>query len=103
MQYKLSDAVKDTREGVVVGIHAIPNSKESKISFNPWEPNVRVNIKSPPTKGKANEEIIELFSGFLGRCELVVGIKSAKKTLLVKHCDHTETVKKLEKTIKNNI
>lgn len=107
MQYKLSDAVRNTEKSVLIDIHVIPNSKTSQpgrnLGFSQWEPRVRVKVKSPPMKGKANEEVEELFKGLLGSCGIISGRLSPKKTLLVEDCTHREVVEKLGKILEKDI
>lgn len=97
MQYKPYDAVKNTKKGVLIDIHVISHSKENKISFNCWEPTLRVKVRSPPHKGRANEEIRELFRRMFGSCEIISGCLSPKKTLLIENCTTLEVMEKIEK------
>lgn len=103
MQYKLSDAVKTSEKGILINIRVISQSKENKIEFNIWEPRIKLKVKGPPTKGKANEEVIETFKRLLGNCEIISGSLSPKKTLLVNNCTTLEVIKKLEKNVVKDI
>jgi uncharacterized protein (TIGR00251 family) len=100
MQYKLSDAVKSSGKGVLIDIHVISQSKKTTLDYNGWEPRVRIKVKSPPVKGKANEEVTAVFKKLFGSCEITSGFLSPKKTLLLKDCAQLEVIKKLEECLK---
>lgn len=99
MQYRLSDAVKNTKKGVLIDIHVISHSKETQIGFNGWEPRLRVKVRSPPRRGMANEEVKGIFKGMLGGCEIISGSLSPKKTLLIENCTRPEVMEKIEKNV----
>ncbi|MFH1126145.1 MAG: DUF167 family protein [Candidatus Altiarchaeota archaeon] len=103
MQYKLSDAVKETKRGVLIDIHVISQSKEKTLGFNSWEPRIRVKVGNPPLEGRANQEVKQLFKNLLGCCEITSGSLSPKKTLLVEGCSKIEVIGKLEKIVEKNI
>ena len=79
------DAVKNVVEGVLVCIEVSPKSKRFEISgFNVWRGEIEVRIASVPMKGKANKEIIKEFSRLTkSRVEIVLGLKSQHKTLMI--------------------
>ena len=65
-------------------IEVSPNSDKFQITgYNEWRQTLEVKIKSPPTKGKANKELIKEFSALSGNpVEIIAGHKSKLKTLL---------------------
>ena len=99
MRYNVSDAVKSTVNGVFIDIHVISRSKGNELGFNAWEPRLRVKVKSPPQKGKANDEVIGLFKRMLGSCEITSGCLSPKKTVFIRNCTRLEVVEKIESNI----
>jgi hypothetical protein len=99
MPYKLSDAIKKDERGVFIDIHVISHSKENQISFSVWEPRLRVKIRSPPQKGKANEEVKGLFKRMLGSCEITSGCLSPKKTVFIGNGSPLEVMEKLGKKL----
>jgi uncharacterized protein (TIGR00251 family) len=103
MQYKPSDAVKNSALGVVVHIHVVSQSHKTGLDFNVWEPRIKIKVTSPPVNGKANEEVTTFFKNLLGNCEITSGRRTPRKTLLVKDCKIAEVVEKIEKNIKTNI
>jgi len=77
------EAVKNTLDGIIVDIEVSPNSSHFTIScYNEWRDEIKINIKSVPQKGKANQELIKELSN-LTNCnvEIVSGQKSKHKTL----------------------
>ena len=103
MQYKPHDAVRDTKKGVLIDVHVISQSKETQIKFNEWEPRIKVKVRSPPHKGRANVEVKELFRQMLGRCEIISGSLSPKKTLLIEDCTTQEVMKKMGKPLTKHL
>lgn len=63
-----------------------PNSPKIQITgYNKSKQAIKVNIKAPPEKGKANKEIIKFFSKLLKRkVEITKGLKSKEKILKIK-------------------
>lgn len=69
----------------VLKIIVRPNSSKSEITAVDKERNaLRVSIKAPPDKGKANKEIIKFFSKLLKKkVEIVSGMKSKEKMIRI--------------------
>ena len=103
MQYKLRNAVKSSENGVLIDIHVVSQSRKISISFNGWEPRIKLKVKNPPLKGRANEEIKRFFKKAFKSCEIISGFLSPKKTLLIENCDELEVTKKLEKMLEKDI
>lgn len=82
-------AVKSTPDGITVMIEVSPKSDKFQIiGYNEWRKTLEVKIKSPPTKGKANKEIMKEFSNLTGHpAEIVSGHKSRQKTLKISSID----------------
>ncbi len=78
-------AVQNTPEGIIVQIEVSPKSDKFQIAgYNEWRQTLEVKIKSPPTKGKANKELIKEFSKLTGHTvEIVSGHKSRQKSLKI--------------------
>lgn len=62
-----------------------PSSPKSEITAVDNERNaLRVNIKAPPDKGKANREVIKFFSKLLKKkVEIVSGMRSKEKLIRI--------------------
>ena len=79
-----SKAVRVTKEGTEIDVMVSPHSSTSGIQgFDQWRGRIIVKIRAPPEAGKANKELIELFSGLLGRAELGRGSTNRLKTIVV--------------------
>jgi uncharacterized protein (TIGR00251 family) len=79
------NAIKIDGNNILIDIVISPNSKDFSISgFNSWRKRFEIKIKSIPTKGKANKEIIKSFSK-LFNCNVAIskGEKSQVKTLIL--------------------
>ena len=67
---------------VKVKVKVVPNSKQQKVE-KISEDEYKVYVKSPPTKGKANKELIEVLSDYFNvsksRIKIVSGFASREK------------------------
>ena len=95
-------AVQTTPQGIAVMIEVSPKSDKFQIAgYNEWRKTLEVKLKSPPTKGKANKELMKEFSGLTGHdTEIVAGHKSRQKTILIYDMDEEDFYKLLENFIK---
>ncbi len=95
-------AVQTTPQGITVTIEVSPKSDKFQIAgYNEWRKTLEVKLKSPPTKGKANKELMKEFSGLTGHdTEIVAGHKSRQKTILIYDMDENDFHKLLEDFIK---
>lgn len=82
-------AVQTTPDGITVTIEVSPKSDKFQITgYNEWRKTLEVKIKSPPTKGKANKELIKEFSNMSSKpVEIIAGHKSRQKTIKIHGID----------------
>ena len=73
-------SIQKKGEGIIVDIEVRPNSGQEKIEQA--EGKIKVYIKAPAEKGKANMAIIKLFSK-LGPCQILSGLTSKKKRIYI--------------------
>jgi uncharacterized protein (TIGR00251 family) len=75
------ESVRETREGVLLDVHIVPNSRKEVFE---WVGGVlKLKVKAPPAKGKANKDVLRILSGVFGSCRIVTGHSSRKKIILV--------------------
>ncbi|MFP3908689.1 MAG: DUF167 domain-containing protein [Archaeoglobaceae archaeon] len=99
----LHKAVKVRDKGITIDVDVTPGAKKNELGFDQWRSVVTVKVKSPPRKGKANNEIVKRFKELFGReVEIIAGQTSTRKVILVHHSSEDEVVKKLEEKIRNN-
>jgi uncharacterized protein len=80
-----SKAVRETREGTEIDVMVSPHSNASGIQgIDEWRNRIIVKIRAPPEAGKANKELVELFSRLLGTVELGRGSTNRMKTIVVR-------------------
>jgi hypothetical protein len=91
--------VRTTPDGITVQIEVSPNSGQFQITgYNEWRQTLEVKIKAPPTKGKANKEIMKEFSKLTGHhTEIISGHKSRQKTLKISGTDENTFFEILKK------
>jgi len=85
IHYKMLEALKQSKSGTLIDIEVVPNSKKESMEYDSWTQRIKVKIKEPAVKGKANAGVVKKFTKLFGRCEIkiVSGNLSRKKTLLV--------------------
>jgi uncharacterized protein (TIGR00251 family) len=91
-----SKAVRETKEGTEIDVMVSPHSNSSGIQgIDEWRNRIIVKIRAPPEAGKANKELVELFSALLGSAELGRGSTNRMKTVVV-HRQRDEVLRILE-------
>ncbi|HMA04607.1 MAG TPA: DUF167 domain-containing protein [Methanomicrobiales archaeon] len=63
-----ADAVTEDQMGVILALEVTPASERSSFftGYDPWRKSIRCTVRSPPSKGKANREVIDSLAGALG-------------------------------------
>ncbi|MCL2359351.1 MAG: DUF167 family protein [Nitrososphaerota archaeon] len=86
--------IKETDQGIIITIFVKPNSSKFKIERSNEE--IVVHATEEPEKGKVNREILKEFTKlFHTQVELISGITSKEKKLLIKDIDKND----LDKTL----
>jgi uncharacterized protein (TIGR00251 family) len=82
--HTLKPPVTDTADGVRVALHCIPNAKETSILVE-HDGGITMRVHAPPTKGKANREIVKWLSKKLrtssSQIRIISGLHSNLKTV----------------------
>ena len=91
----MKDAIKITRDGVILDLEITAGAKETAIQgYNPWRKRIEVRIAQRAQKGKANGELIlflsELFNINSKNIEIVSGMASSKKSVMIFQGNHEE-------------
>ncbi len=94
----VEDAVKEARNGTVIAVEVSPQSKKIEFGYDKWRKAIIVKVKSPAKEGKANRELLKIFSEIFGFAEIVKGEKSRSKIVLVK-AEKSEVIEKLRKLV----
>lgn len=78
--------LKKTPEGIILPVRAQPGAKRDSI-VGEWAGSLKIQVKAPPEKGKANEAIVELLAMELGisksSIHIVSGETSRDKKVLI--------------------
>ncbi len=92
--------LKKNQNITILSFKVIPNSSEFRfMGFDSWSKRVRLKIKNPAIKGKANQEIIEnLKKLFNTHIEIIKGKLSNQKEILIE-LEKTQVMKIIEKEI----
>ncbi len=97
----MKGALKQTDRGVIITIEVIPNSRSTEIpaGYNEWRKSIVVRVKSPPSRGKANSEIVKEMEKLFGRkVEIIRGATSSNKQVIVYSASVDEVLEKLDKS-----
>ncbi len=77
-----TEIFNDTREGCVVRVLVRPNARRSGVTAVTPEA-LEISLKSPPTKNKANSELIEVLSSVFNvsksEIKIIAGMQSREK------------------------
>jgi len=85
--------LKNFKDGILINVRVKPNSSTFSIKRNSQ---IIINCKSSPEKNKANIEIIkELERIFNREVEILFGLKSNKKSILIHNISEEEVISKL--------
>ncbi len=95
----LLNVLKKSNSGTLIDIEVVPNSKKESFQYDEWTNRIKVKIKEPAVKCKANLGIIKKFSEIFNKCEIVSGHLSRKKTVLIPGMDIETVSKTLESII----
>ena len=80
------DWLEETKQGVTIDLHVIPNARKSEI-VGIHNDKLKIKISSPPVDGSANKEIVKFFSKKLkiskSNIYIISGEKSRDKRLLI--------------------
>lgn len=98
----MKDAIKITREGVILDLEISAGAKETAIQgYNPWRKRIEVRIAQRAQKGKANAELILFFSSLFNihskNIEIVSGVTSSKKSIMIFQGKQEEILDKLSR------
>lgn len=95
--------LRETEKELLIGVLVKPKSKVVNISFDPITERFIVALKSPPMRGKANKELLDLLKGYLeelgyrlARLKIVRGHTSRYKIVLISGINPFELRKKLK-------
>ena len=96
----MHSAIHQSSEGIVVNIVVTPGAKHEGVESSKSGNFLKVKVKSPATKGKANREVLALFSKLFGSCYLSSGFHSRKKTITIPGKSRDEVYTKLNDHLK---
>lgn len=88
--------VRESRDGILVDLQVVPSSRKEEIRYDPEAGRLRVKVSAPADKGKANKAVTKKLSNLFGNCEIVEGLLSRKKTVLVRGKNYGEIEKMLK-------
>lgn len=98
MRVEMKEALKQTDRGVIITIEVIPNSRFTEIpaGYNEWRKSIVVRVKSPPSRGKANSEIVKTMEKLFGKkVEIIRGATSSSKQVIVYSASIDEVLERL--------
>ncbi len=96
----MKDAIKITPRGVKLDLEISAGAKETAVhGYNPGRKRIEVRIAERAQKGKANAELISFFSRLFNvhskNIEIISGMTSSRKSVIILHGKHEEILQKL--------
>jgi uncharacterized protein (TIGR00251 family) len=86
--------ITETKDGTIIEIYVKPNSSQFNINIEDDE--IIVHCTEEPTKSKVNKELLKEFTKlFHTQIEIVSGLTSKQKRLLIKNTSKTIVKKSL--------
>ena len=97
--------VRESKKGLTFDIQVIPHASRAEIA-GVQEGAFKVKVTAPPVEGAANEACIKLLAKELGlkksQMEISSGIKSRKKTVMIKDISKEELQTEINDVCKAN-
>lgn len=95
--------LRESKKGLTFDIQVIPHASRVELA-GVQEGAFRVKVTAPPVEGAANEACIKLLAKELGlkksQMEITSGVKSRKKTVLIKDINKAELETKINNIFK---
>ncbi|MFH1404072.1 MAG: DUF167 family protein [Candidatus Altiarchaeota archaeon] len=88
------DPVRHSRDGTLIDVQIVPKSSRESIRYSGGQ--IRVWVKSPPEKNKANSDVQRILEGVFGECRIVRGHSSRRKTILLERQTLEKVLEKLD-------
>ncbi|MFX0207444.1 MAG: DUF167 domain-containing protein [Candidatus Hodarchaeota archaeon] len=95
--------MQDNRDRILINVIVKPSSKVVKIGFDNATKRLHVCLKSHPTKGKANKELLRIIRQFIEKmgfksvqCTIVRGHTSRTKVLMIENINAMEFQEKVK-------
>lgn len=88
--------IRPVNGGVFIEVYVSPHSDREEIAYDQKSCIIRIRVKEPPEKGRANKAALRLLKKKFGACELVSGSVSRQKTVFLRGL----TVAEVEELIK---
>lgn len=94
---RVSDIVRTVPDGCEVDLLVSPRSNRTgPEGVDEWRRMLVFRVKAPPLEGRANKEVVSIMNEITGfKCEVIRGMTSRQKTVLVKG-DTATVVERLE-------
>ncbi len=98
-------SLKESKKGLTFDVQVSPHASRTGIAGE-QEGAIKVRVTAPPVEGAANEACIKLLASELGlkksQMEIFSGLKSRKKTVMIKNISKSELALKINKILKIN-
>jgi hypothetical protein len=98
-------SLKESKKGLTFDIQVIPHASRAEIAGEQAGV-VKIRVTAPPVEGAANEACIKLLASELGlkksQMEICSGLKSRKKTVMIKNVSKSELALKINNILKTD-
>jgi uncharacterized protein (TIGR00251 family) len=95
-----SNCIHQSGNYIFINVEVTPNSTKSGIKgYNQWRDRILINLRSPAHKGRANNELLKIFSTILSinqkRLNIVKGFYSELKTIKIEGLSLDDVLERL--------
>ncbi len=95
MPGRSEEFVVEDSEGILIKLLVVPNSRSQCVELG--DEGMMIRLKSPPIKGKANDELVKFLKKLLKKpVSIVSGFTSREKVILVRNADTDYVMKRLK-------
>jgi uncharacterized protein (TIGR00251 family) len=99
------DAVTEVAEGVILALEVSPASGRAGFitGYDSWRRSIRCAVRSPPSRGRANREVVESLAGALGipaaSVQIISGATHSRKRVRVEGMTREDVLILLRRTL----
>ncbi len=88
----MKDALKQTKDGVILDLEISPGAEETAVhGYNPWRRRIEIRVSERAEKGKANAELVSFLSDIFKvnsrNIQIITGLTSTKKSVKITGMD----------------
>jgi hypothetical protein len=98
-------AVTEDATGAILALEVTPSRGRAGLSgYDPWRRSLRCTVRSPPTQGRANREVVEVLAQAFGipagSVQIISGATKSRKRVKVEGMTREAVLERLGRIVK---